>query len=159
MYECSVCMYAYMPIYHLHAVPQNAWRGHHITQNCTYNGCEPLCGFWEMNLGILRHSAISLVPVYILSNNNLNHWDKSYIHHGYLPPNTWKCMGVSLCSHTVISSVNVHWCHSYDVFCWLICIFSQDSIQSRADTVLHSFPLPHFNQKQFNSLYVNIEHC
>lgn len=46
-----------------------------------------------------------------------------------------------------------------DVFCWLICIFSQDRIQFRADTVLRSFPLPRFNQKQFNSLYVNIEHC
>lgn len=30
------------------------------------NGCEPLCGFREMNLGILHHSAISLTPVYIL---------------------------------------------------------------------------------------------
>lgn len=29
------------------------------------NGWEPLCGFWEMSLGILRHSAVSLAPVYI----------------------------------------------------------------------------------------------
>lgn len=30
------------------------------------NGWEPLCGFWEMNLGILRHATISLALVYIL---------------------------------------------------------------------------------------------
>lgn len=40
-----------MSVQHVHAVPVKARRGHSIPETRVTDGCEPLCGCWELNLG------------------------------------------------------------------------------------------------------------
>ena len=47
-------------VYHVHAVPANARRGHYIPRTCSWDGCESLCECQESNLGSLKEQPVLL---------------------------------------------------------------------------------------------------
>lgn len=50
-------------VHHFHAVPKKARRGHQISGTALSDGCEPLCGCWEVNPHPLAEHPVLVNPL------------------------------------------------------------------------------------------------
>jgi hypothetical protein len=54
LYQAPVSMPACISVHHLHAVPLKQEEGIRVPGTVDTEGCEPPCGCWELNLGLLQ---------------------------------------------------------------------------------------------------------